>query len=149
MTMNPKQFEKNLLLYGANVSMWPEEIRQAGLQAIETSSDCRALLAEEERFEQVLKTRTYEEQNNDLAKRIIFAAQPKKKTVWIHFVGFFSELVREFNLPRPVFTALYVSLILVLIVGFAIGFSNTNGSGSMEWTQTDLQAFLYDEGEVL
>ena len=91
MTMNLEQFKKNLLVYGANVHEWPEEIKQAGLKAIETSSEFRALLAEEVRFEQVLKTRTYKEPNNDLAERIVLAAQPKKKRVWSRLVGLFQS----------------------------------------------------------
>ena len=149
MTLNLEQFKKNLLVYGANVHEWPEEIKQAGLKAIETSSEFRTLLAEEVRFEQVLKTRTYKEPNNDLAERIVLAAQPKKKRVWSRLVGLFSELVWEFNLPKPALSVLSVSLVLVLLLGFAIGFSDTNGSVSIEGTQTDLQEFLYYEGEVL
>ncbi len=149
MNITLKQFKENLLVYGANVHEWPEDIRQAGLKALETSSEFRALLAEEERFERVLTTRRYEEPSRDLAERIVSASQPKKKKVWPSVVGFFSELVWEFSLPKPALTAFSVSLIFVLILGFAIGFANLIGSVSTEGTQTDLQEFLYYEGEVL
>jgi len=149
MTMDPEQFKENLLVYGSNVHEWPEDIRQAGLKALEISSELRALLAEEERFERVLETRWYEEPSRDLAERIVSASQPKKKKVWPRLVGFFSELVWEFSLPKPALTAVSVSLVFVLILGFVIGFSNPIGSVSTEGTQTDLQEFLYYEGEVL
>lgn len=149
MTITLKQFKENLLVYGANVHEWPDDIRQAGLKALEISSELRALLAEEERFERVLKTRRYEGPSRDLAERIVSAAQPKKIKVWRRLSGFFSELVWEFSLPRAALTAVSVSLILVLILGFAIGFSNPIGSVSTEQSQTDLQEFLYYEGEVL
>lgn len=149
MTMTPKQFKENLLVYGANVHKWPEDIRQTGLGALETSSELRTLLAEEERFEGVLKTKRYEEPSRDLAERIVSAAQSKNKKVWRRLGGFFSELVWEFSLPKPALTAVSVSLILVLILGFAIGFSDPIGAVSTEQTQTDLQEFLYYEGEVL
>ena len=149
MTMTPKQFKENLLVYGANVHKWPEDIRLTGLGALETSSELRTLLAEEERFEGVLKTRRYEEPSRDLAERIVSVAQSKNKKVWRRLGGFFSELVWEFSLPKPVLTAVSVSLILVLILGFAIGFSDPIGAVSTEQTQTDLQEFLYYEGEVL
>jgi hypothetical protein len=149
MTMNLRQFKENLLVYGANVHKWPEDIRQRGLRSLESSSELRTLLTEEERFERVLKTRRYEEPSRDLAERIVSAAQPKKKKVWRRLGGFFSELVREFSLPKPALTAVSVSLLLVLILGFAIGFSNPIGAVSTEQTQTDLQEFLYYEGEVL
>jgi hypothetical protein len=149
MTMDPEQFKENLLVYGANVHQWPEDIRQAGLEALETSSELQALLAEEERFEGVLTTRRYEEPSRDLAQRIVSASQPKRKKRWPSLVGFFSELVWEFSLPKPALTAVSVSLVFVLILGFVIGFSNPIGSLSTEQGQTDLQEFLYYEGEVL
>jgi hypothetical protein len=149
MTITLKQFKENLLVYGAHVHEWPEDIRQAGLKALEISSELRALLAEEERFERVLTTRWYEEPSRDLAERIVSASQPKKKKVWPSLVGFFSDLVWEFSLPKPVLTAVSVSLILVLILGFVIGFSNSTGAVSTEQSQPDLQEFLYYEGEVL
>jgi len=149
MTMNMKQFKENLLVYGANIHGWPEDIRQAGLKAMETSSQLRTLLAEEERLERVLNMRKYEEPSSNLAERIISAALSKRKRVRRGLSGFFSELVWEFSLPKPALTAFSVSLILLLILGFAIGFSNPIGSVSTEGTQTDLQEFLYYEGEAL
>jgi len=149
MTITLKQFKENLLVYGANVREWPEDIRQAGLKALEISSELRALLAEEERFERVLTTRWYEEPSRDLAERIVSVSLSKKKRVRRGLGGFFSELVWEFSLPKPALTAVSVLLILVLILGFAIGFSNPIGSVPTEGTQTDLQGFLYYEGEVL
>ncbi len=149
MTMNLKQFKENLLVYGANVHKWPEDIRQTGLRALETSSELRTLLAEEERFERVLKTRRYEEPSRDLAERIVSAAQPKKKKVWRRLGGFFSELLWEFGLPRPALTAVSVALIFALIIGFAIGFSDSTGTTSAEQYQANLEDFLYYEGEIL
>ena len=149
MTMNLKQFKENLLVYGSNIHEWPEDIRQAGLKAMETSSELRTLLAEEERLERVLKTREYEEPSSDLAERIISAALSKRKRGRHGLSGFFSELVWEFGLPKRALTAVSVSLVLVLILGFAIGFANPTVSVSTEGSQADLQEFLYYEGEVL
>jgi len=149
MTMDPEQFKENLLVYGANVHKWPEDIRRAGLKALEISSELRALLAEEERFERVLRTRWYEEPSSNLAERIASASLSKRTRVRRGLVGFFSELVWEFSLPKPALTAVSVSLVFVLILGFVIGFSNPIGSVSTEQSQTDLQEFLYYEGEVL
>jgi hypothetical protein len=149
MTMDPEQFKENLIVYGANVHQWPEDVRQAGLEALETSSELRALLAEEERFERVLTKRRYEEPSRDLAQRIVSASQPKKKKRWSSLVGFFSELVWEFSLPKPALTAVSLSLLFFLILGFVIGFWNPMGSVSTAQSQTDLQEFLYYEGEIL
>jgi hypothetical protein len=147
--MNLEKFKENLLVYGTDIHEWPEEIRRAGLKAIETSSQFRMLLEEEVRFEKVLKARTYEGPNHDLTERIILASKSKNKKVRPRLVELLSELVWEFGLSKPVMSALYVSLVLVLLLGFAIGFTNINGSVSIDGTQTDLQEFLYYEGEVL
>jgi len=147
--MNPKQFKENLLVYGSDVQKWPQDITQAGLKALQTSAELRVLLAHEEHFEQVLKTRKYEEPSSDLAERIILASQAKKKGVRRSLGRFFSELLWEFSLPKPAITAVYVSLIFALIIGFAIGFLNVTESVSTEQYQTNLQEFLYYEGEVL
>lgn len=149
MTVNLKQFKEDLLMYGANVHEWPEDIRYSGLKALETSSELRKLLAEEQRLERVLKTRKYEEPSSNLAERIISASLSKRKKVRRGLGGFFLDLVWEFSLPKPALTALSVSLVLVLILGFAIGFINPIGSVSTEGSQTDLQEYLYYEGEVL
>lgn len=147
--MNPKQFKENLLVYGSDVQKWPQDIKQARLKALQTSAELRVLLAHEEQFEQVLKTRRYEEPSSDLAERIILASQAKKKRVRRSLGRFFSELLWEFSLPRPAMTAVYVSVIFALIIGFAIGFLNVTESVSTEQYQTNLQEFLYYEGEVL
>jgi hypothetical protein len=149
MTMNLKQFRENLLAYGSNIHEWPEDIRQAGLKAMETSSELRTLLAEEERLERVLKTRKYEEPSRDLAERIVSASLSMRKRGRHGLSRFLSELVWEFGLPKRALTAFSVSLVLVLILGFAIGFANLTGSVSTEGSQADLQEFLYYEGEVL
>ncbi|MBN1842671.1 MAG: hypothetical protein JW883_10375 [Deltaproteobacteria bacterium] len=149
MTMNLKQFKEKLLVYGADVHAWPQDIRQTGLKSLENSAELRALLADEERFELVLKTRKYEEPSSDLAERIISASQPKRKKVRRSLGGFFSGLLWEFSLSKRAVTAVSVSLVLVLIIGFAIGFSNPMGSVSTEQYQTDLQEPLYYEGNVL
>lgn len=149
MTIDLKQFKKNLLVYGSDVRNWPEDIREPGQKALDSSAELRALLGDEKCFEEVLKTRKYEEPDRDLAERIISASVYKKKKTQDIFRGFFSDLLWEFSLPRPARTAVFVSLIFALIIGFAIGFSNPTGSVSAEQYQTNLEDFLYYEGEAL
>lgn len=148
MTMNLKQFKENLFVYGADVHEWPEGIREAGLKSLESSSELQTLLADEKRFERVLKTRKYEEPSRDLAERIILASLRQKKARST-IGGFFSELLWEFTLTKPALTAVSVLLISALIIGFVIGFSNPMGPVPTEQYQTNLQAFLYYEGDGL
>jgi hypothetical protein len=149
MTMNTRQFKENVVVYGADVHSWPENVREAGLKALDNSPMLQALLTDEERFERLLKTRKYEKPDSDLAERIILASLQQKRRAQHTFREFFAELFGELGLPRPAFAAVSVSLIFALIIGFAIGFSNPFGYVSTEQYETSLGEFLYYEGEVL
>lgn len=149
MTIHVKHFKQNMLVYGSNVYNWPEGIREAGLKALDRSPELQALLADEECFERALKMRKYEEPSIDLSERIISATQHMKKKERSNPGGFFSELLWEFSLPKPALTAVFVSLIFALIIGFSMSFSNPSWYVSAEQYKTNLEEFLYYEGEVL
>ncbi len=149
MTMDSKKFKENMLVHGADVNQWPEEIRQAGLEALESSPELQALSADQEHFERILKTRKYEEPGVDLAQRIITASLHQKKKSFFSLGSLLSGVLGELRLPKPALTAVYVLMIFVLMIGFGIGFSDPMGSALAEQEQINLQEFLYDEGEVL
>jgi len=149
MTMNDKQFKDKLLMYGADVRNWPKGIRSLGLKALNSFPELQKLVEEEECFERVLRTRQYEEPDGDLAGRIVAAALPRKKKVQRKLGAFFSDVFREFSLSRRALTAVSVSLIFTLIIGFTIGFSNPSGYTSAEQYETRLEDFLNYEGDVL
>ena len=136
-------------MYGADVRGWPKDIRSSGLKALDSSPELLKLVEEEERFEEVLKTRKYEEPSSNLAGRIVSAALPKKKKAQRNLGVFFSEVLREFSLSRRAFTAVSVSLIFTLIIGFTIGFSNPSGYVSAEQYETNLEDLLHYEGDLL
>jgi hypothetical protein len=148
MTMNFEQFEKNLLMYGADVRNWPKDIRSSALNAL-SSPELQKLVENEERFERVLNTRKFEEPSKDLAGRIVAAALPKKKKAQRKFGMFFSDILSEFSLSRRAFAAVSVSLVFILIIGFTIGYSNPSGYTSAEQYETHLEDFLNYEGDVL
>jgi hypothetical protein len=148
MTMDLKEFKRNILVHGSDLGNWPEQIREAGRKALDGAAELRALLADEERFEGVLKTRRYEEPDGDLAERIISASAKKEKAPST-LNAFFSDLLQEFWLPKPALTAVFVSLFFALIIGFTVGFLNSSGYVSAEQDETNLQNLLYYEGEVL
>jgi hypothetical protein len=149
MTTNFEQFKEKLLMYGADVRCWPKDIRSSGLKALDSSPELQKLVEDEERFEGVLKTRKYEEPSRDLAERIAGAALPRKKKAQRNLGVFFSEILREFSLSRRALTAVSVSLIFTLIIGFTIGFSNLSGYVSAEQYETNLEDFLNYEGDLL
>ena len=148
MSMNFEQFEKNLLMYGADVRNWPKDIRSSALNAL-SSPELQKLVDYEERFEGVLNTRKFEEPSKDLAGRIVAAALPKKKKAQRKFGMFFSDILSEFSLSRRAFAAVSVSLVFILIIGFTIGYSNPSGYTSAEQYETHLEDFLNYEGDVL
>jgi len=149
MIMNFEQFKEKLLMYGADVRNWPKDIRSTGLKALDSSPELQKLVEDAERFEGVLRTRKYEEPSRDLAGRIVAAAMPRKKKAQRNLGVFFSEVLREFSLSRRALTAVSVSLIFTLIIGFTIGFSNPSGFVSAEQYETNLEDFLDYEGDVL
>ena len=149
MTMNVEQFKEKLLMYGADVRNWPKDIRSSGLKALDSSPELQKLVEDEERFERVLRTRKYEEPSRDLAGRIVAAALTRKKKAQRNLGVFFSEVLREFSLSRRSLTAVSVSLIFTLIIGFTIGFSNPSRYVSAEQYETNLEDFLNYEGDVL
>ena len=149
MTMNFEQFEKNLLMYGADVRNWPKDIRSLALMALDNSPELQKLVDYEERFEAVLNTRKFEEPTKEFAGRIVAAALPKKKKAQRKFGMFFSDMLSEFSLSRRALAAVSISLIFTLIVGFTIGYSNPSGYTSTEQYQTHLEDFLNYEGDVL
>jgi hypothetical protein len=149
MTMNFEQFEKNLLMYGADIRNWPKDIKSSALKALDSSPELQKLVENEERFEGVLNTRKFEEPSKDLAGRIVAAALPKKKKSQRKFSIFFSDMLSEFSLSRRAFAAVSLSLVFILIIGFTIGYSNPSGYTSAEQYETHLEDFLNYEGDVL
>jgi hypothetical protein len=147
--MDRTHFEENLLLYGAKLHQWPEEVKNAGLQALENSSEIRTLLAEHEEFEKALKVRNYDEPDRNLAQRIISASLRQEQKVPFSLRTFSSSLLGEFHFSRPAAAAFSLSLIAVLILGFVVGYSNPPESVLTAQDETSLQTFLYDEGDAL
>jgi hypothetical protein len=148
--MDKRQFEENLLFYGVDLYQWPEEIRKAGLKALEGSAEIQALLAEQKDFEKVLTLRRYEEPDRNLAQRILSASFQQKQKAPFSLGSFFREVLTEFHFPQPAVAAVSLTLLLILVLGFAIGFLNPFGSSELNvQEQITLEAFLDDEGEVL
>lgn len=149
MRMDPKQFREYMLIYGTDILNWPEDMRTPGLKALKSSLELQAILEDEERFERVLRESRYEDPDPDLAERIISASLQKKDKRPYSVAGFFSDIFWEFGMPNRALTAVSLSLLVALILGFAIGFFYPSGAISSEQNQINLEAFLYYEGDVL
>lgn len=150
MTMDPRQFKENALLYGVDLHQWPEEIRQAGVESLQNSPELQSLLAEQQQFERVLKTRKYEEPSGHLAQRIISLSLHQDRKSPFPLGLFLSRLFAdEFCLPKPALIVISILMILTLGIGFFIGFSNSTGSMSTDQRQANLQEFLHYVEDVL
>ena len=148
--MDRKQFEEYLLLYGANMNEWPEKVRQSGLEAVERSSELRALQKDHVNFERLLKARKYEEPTKDFSQRIISVSSLQKQKKPFSIKSLIAGLIDEFHMPRPALAVISFAMLLALTIGFTIGFTNPNGSSVLNNTEeTQLQVFLFDEGDVI
>jgi hypothetical protein len=144
MPMNAERFKECVLVYGADVYRWPGELRQAGLEALERSVECRTLHEEYSRFEQVLGSPPYEEPSPDLAARIIAAARRHERKALPTLSELLAGLFADLRLPQPALT-----VVAALIIGFTIGFLLPAGPSIADPEQTDARAFLDSGGEVL
>ncbi|OPL15362.1 MAG: hypothetical protein AVO38_10860 [delta proteobacterium ML8_D] len=149
MRMDPQQFREYVLIHGTNILDWPEDIRMPGLKALDASLELQAILEDEERFEMVLKESRYEDPSPVLSERIISAALQQKDKRSHSIVGFFEDLFWEFGVPNRSITAVSISLLIALVLGFAIGFFNPSAAVSLDQKQISLEAFLYYEGDEL
>lgn len=150
MTMDSEKFKENLLLYGADLGQWPEAIREEAVTRLQKSSELQALIAEQGKFEGVLKGRRYEEPSEDLAQRIISASLRRKIKPSFSFRLFLSRLFDdEFYFPKPAFWVGSTLLIAALVIGFVIGFLSSTGAGLTDQRPANLQEFLHYEGNAL
>ena len=149
MSMDLREFKEYLLLHGAELDQWPEEIRQQSWDSLQNSSELRELLEEQERFEKVLKGRKYEEPDKHLAQRIVsFSLSGNIRSRFSLGIALRRLYVDEFYLPKPVFIAVSVLVMVALIAGFSIGFSSPKTS-FLTQSQPSLQAFLLYEEDGL
>ena len=98
-----EEFKNHLSSLGSDINNWPSHIRDDALRTIEASSEARALLEEEGKFEEILNLRTLEEPSPELGSNIISQADPRdSETVNTSFYeylsGFFSFL--KFQKPQ-------------------------------------------------
>jgi len=148
--MDTQEFREHLLLYGADVNQWPDGIRQAGMKALQSSAEHQALQDDNLYFEKMLKTRRFEEPSDHFAERIISGSLQKRQKSRFSPRAFIEDLINEFRIPRPDLAVLSFVMVLVLTLGLTLGFlypSMTSDANNAE--ETNLQAFLFDEGDII
>jgi len=149
MRIDMKEFKEYLLVYGADMSQWPEEIREAAQTELEHSTELQTIVEDSMQFEKVLQNRNYEEPDRDLSERIITASLRQEHIAQRDPRTFLSFIFQELALPKPALKAVSVLIVSVLMIGFAIGYTNPLEDVTNAQEQTNLEEFLYYEGEIL
>jgi hypothetical protein len=100
---------------------------------------------QEDKLDELLRSRRIEPSSPDLAQRIILKAQGLPQTQTISLWEWVKELFVEFHLPRPVYV-----FTCTLIIGFVVGFNTpfkTTGTDDLDSDQ--VQGFLYADEAIL
>jgi hypothetical protein len=144
MAMDADTFRECLLLYGADLAQWPEEERQAGLEALDRSLAYRALQEDQVQFEALLRSKEPQAPRADLEARIIAAARRRERAGYPGFAEFLSSCFADLRLPAPALTAA-----AVLIVGIMIGLWLPAAPVQTESESVEAQVFLDSATEAL
>ena len=121
--MDRKEFKEALMLYGADLSAWPDELSEEGAALLgagnEAANELSALVEEEGKFETLLTGRSFEEPGDYLATRIIACAEESatEEAESGEAKGLLGGLFSEFFAPRAA-----IALALTLIIGFMAGY---------------------------
>jgi len=140
MPMTEKEFKQCLLLYGAELENWPQEIA-AEARRMQHLAPYSNLMIEQRYFdEMLLNNRPFEAASSNLAYRIINAAAVVRRAPDVTLTEWLQEFL-AFILPKPAF-ALATVLTLGIVIGFAIPALPPGGD-------TLSQNYFEDEGAIL
>jgi hypothetical protein len=110
--LDEAQLRNGLMLYGADVTVWPQNMQAAGRWAIR-QPEFAAIIREEEFFEKRLLDRLYEPPISELADRIIAASLTRKQDP------------ASAGIMTGTHPATYAAM---LVLGFALGFGALSAS---------------------
>jgi hypothetical protein len=144
MAMDAEEFRESVLIYGADVHRWPDEIRHAGVEALARSIECRSLQQDYAQFEAALGSRAYEGPRPDLAHRIVAAARQRERSALPGMMEFLRSCFRDLRLPAPVLT-----VAAVLVVGVVVGLLLPAESSLVDSELVEAQTFLDSTTEAL
>lgn len=141
--MDAERFRECLLIHGAEVSQWPDDVRPAGLEAVARSLECRSLQEECRQFESILQSRGFEDPSPDLAVRIVAAARRERRGS-PRVMEFLAACFLDLRVPVPVVTAA-----AVLIIGVMIGLLLPSEPVLADSESGEVQTFLDSATEAL
>jgi hypothetical protein len=121
--MDKREFKELLMLYGADISSWPDGLNDQARILLkagsESSKELTALVEEEASFEALLSKRSFEEPSDYLAGRIIAFAEESaaRESAPVQERGLLGWVFAEFFTPRAA-----IALALTLVIGFMAGY---------------------------
>lgn len=98
----------------------------------------------DEKLDEMLKSRRLEPAGPDLAQRIILKAQQTRQNQTIPLTEWMKRLFAEFHLPRPAYV-----IACALILGILVGLYNPLDTATDDADPVYLQSFLYADEEAL
>jgi hypothetical protein len=149
MSSETRRFEEYLALYGAELEIWPEEIREVYRQALTDNAEFRELIEKESRFEGIIRRRSFEFPSTDLEARIIAASRKARQSHSPGKGSFLMELFYEFSLGRRAAAFAGVLIIFVTLAGFAIGYKGVGETPLSPLYTVSMGEFLQYDGEVI
>jgi hypothetical protein len=126
--MDKREFKEFLMLYGADISQWPDGLNDEARALLKGGGvvevELRALVEEEASFETLLGERSFEEPSDYLAGRIIAHTQ---ESAPVQERGLLGWIFAEFFTPRAA-----IALALTLVIGFVAGYMTPKLSGPLD-----------------
>lgn len=141
--MHIRQFEENVLVYGADLAQWPEQLR-AQAERVCAEPAYAAALAEAEAFEQRLRAERVEAPSPMLAQRITAAARRIPQEQPFDLMRWLWGLFAEIRLPQPAY-----AMALVLMLGLGLGLSNATTNGDDAADSYSASYFFDEDGAIL
>ncbi len=146
--MKINAFKEALMLYGADLGSWPEELGKEAAALLgargAVADELNTLIDDEMALETLLGERTFEEPGEFLAQRIIAHAEdsaPNEEPG-----GFFAWLFVDLFTPKAAF-----ALVLTLVIGFMVGYMGPSARfdsfDSVELTEESFVDLLM-EGDI-
>ena len=140
--MDKNRFLEYIDIYGADITAWPEGVRESAAAAVESSPGLAFILEDEFRFEALLSGSAIEDPSPGLEARIVSAASDVKRPSPARGTGFLAGIFSGIPLFVPRF-----ALPLLLVVGIAAGYVLANYSESGGDDPVQLAGVLfYEEG---
>ena len=142
MYMLAKEFEKHIALYGTDLNLWPQDIRDKAKQT-QKQFGREQLLEEYRTLENILHTRSVTPPHPSLAERIIANAKQRRRELPVKLSSWVSGLFNDFMIPRPAY-----ALAAMLVLGISIGVSTQTMTTTPDETSLT-SAYTDDDGATL